>query len=220
MADAARGVVTAQDAALARLRDRLARGVLRPGDQIRQEVLAAELGLSVVPVREALKTLEVEGQVSYYRHRGYFVAQLDLDELTETYRIRALLEGEAMARAVARIGRDDLDRLREAIRDIDTFARSQDIAAVTAANRRFHFTLFEAAEMPRMTNFIRMLWDSTDAYRSLYFADAAHLRLINTEHRRILRAVREGDVAAAVELSAAHRENALAALGRLLADTP
>ncbi|MEV6926711.1 GntR family transcriptional regulator [Dactylosporangium sp. NPDC051485] len=220
MADAARGVVTAQDAALARLRDRLARGVLRPGDQIRQEVLAAELGLSVVPVREALKTLEVEGQVSYYRHRGYFVAQLDLDELTETYRIRTLLEGEAVARAVTRIGRDDLDRLREAIRDIATFTRSQDIAAVTAANRRFHFTLFEAAEMPRMTNFIRMLWDSTDAYRSLYFADAAHLRLINTEHRRILRAVREGDVAAAVELSAAHRDHALAALARLLAQTP
>ncbi|GAA2389699.1 GntR family transcriptional regulator [Dactylosporangium salmoneum] len=220
MADAARGVVTAQDAALARLRDRLARGVLRPGDQIRQEVLAAELGLSVVPVREALKTLEVEGQVSYYRHRGYFVAQLDLDELTETYRIRTLLEGEAVARAVTRIGRDDLDRLREAIRDIATFTRSQDIAAVTAANRRFHFTLFEAAEMPRMTNFIRMLWDSTDAYRSLYFADAAHLRLINTEHRQILRAVREGDVEAAVELSAAHRENALAALARLLAETP
>jgi DNA-binding GntR family transcriptional regulator len=216
----AASVVTAQQAAMAQLRERLARGQLRPGDQIRQELLADDLGLSVVPVREALKTLEAEGQVVYYPHRGYFVARLDLDELTEAYRIRELLEAEAVARAVPRMGEEDLARLAEAIRDIDRHARAGDLGAVTAANRRFHFTLFEAAEMPRLANFIRILWDATEAYRSLYFADPAHLRLINREHRVILKAVRAGDAAEAVALTGRHRENALDSLRSVLDERP
>jgi DNA-binding GntR family transcriptional regulator len=211
-------VVTAQDAAKTQLRERLAHGVLRPGDQIRQEVLAVELGLSVVPIREALKTLEAEGQVVYYPHRGYFVAELDLKELTETYRIRELLESEAIKQALPRLGKEDLARMAEAVRDIEAHAAQGDLLGVTAANRRFHFTVFDAAEMPRLTNFIRMLWDGTDAYRSLYFAEPAHLRQVNREHRAILRAIRAGDAEAAVRLSDAHRHHALASLGTLLSD--
>lgn len=205
---------------MAQLRERLARGALRPGDQIRQEILADELGLSVVPVREALKTLEAEGQVEYFPHRGYFVARLDIEELTEAYRIRELLEAEAVARAVPRLADEDLARLAEAIRDIDKHARAGDLSAVTAANRRFHFTLFEAAGMPRLANFIRILWDATEAYRSLYFAEQAHLRLINREHRAILKAIRAGDVAEAVALAGRHRENALESLRSVLDERP
>ncbi|MBV9804247.1 MAG: GntR family transcriptional regulator, partial [Solirubrobacterales bacterium] len=67
----ARRPVVAEDKAIADIRDRIARGRLRPGDQLRQQLLADELGLSVVPVREALKTLHAEGLLAYVPHRGY-----------------------------------------------------------------------------------------------------------------------------------------------------
>ena len=63
-----RAVVTVQHATLAWLRDQIVTGALKPGDQVRQEVLAREFGVSVPPVREALKTLEAEGQLVYAPH--------------------------------------------------------------------------------------------------------------------------------------------------------
>src|SRR5690606_32639587 len=72
---------TAQQAVLAELRRFIASGSLRPGQQIRQDTLSAELGVSRVPLREALKILEGEGQVTYEAHRGYFVTELSLRDL-------------------------------------------------------------------------------------------------------------------------------------------
>lgn len=205
-------IITAQDAALTALRHRIVSGSLVPGAQIRQELLAGQLGLSVVPVREALKTLEAEGQVVYAPHRGYFVAQLDLRELTEAYRLRELLEDEAVSRAVPVLGRTGVARMRAAAREVEAASRIGDIVAMTAANRRFHFSLFDAAEMPRLSNFVRMLWESTDPYRSMYFSSGENRRVVNEEHRSIMRAISARDVGATLKLLQLHRENAMASL--------
>ena len=205
-------ITTVQHATLLALRERIAAGRYEPGQQLRQEVLARDFGVSVPPVREALKTLEAEGQVVYVPRRGYSVARLSRAELRESYRIRDLLETEAIARAVGTLTRDDLARMRGAIRDMDRAQRSADVTALTAANRQFHFTVFEAAAMPRMTDMIRMLWDGTDHYRSRYFATPAHRERVRAEHAEIMRAVASGDAATAAELSRRHRDHALQAL--------
>lgn len=210
--------VTAQEAALAYLRDKIAGGLLEPDDRIGQEQIAAELGASVIPVREALKTLEAEGQVIYAPRRGYHVARLGRKDLIEAYRIRDLLEDEAVRVAVPRLVRDDLDRLEEAMTDVERAAAEGDIVAMTAANRRFHFTVFDAADMPRLTNFIRMLWQSTDPYRSRYYADPASRQLVDDEHRAVAAALRAGDAEAAVVLLRAHRNHAIERLTRTLTD--
>lgn len=79
---------TAQEFVLTELRRAIVSGQLRPGAAIRQDTLAESLGVSRVPLREALKILEGEGQVTYRPHRGYFVADLSYDDLREVYRIR------------------------------------------------------------------------------------------------------------------------------------
>jgi DNA-binding GntR family transcriptional regulator len=207
-----RTAVTVQHATLLWLRSQIAAGAFRPGTQLRQETLAKECGVSVPPVREALKTLEAEGQVIYAPHRGYFVAALSYPELAETYRIRDLLESEAIHRAVPTLGKDDMARMREAIDDIELAHRRDDLSTISEANRRFHFTLFDAAEMPRMVEIIRVMWESTDRYRSLYFSSREHRVRVNSEHRAIMRAVRAHDAESASELLRIHRENALEAL--------
>ncbi|MHA3700712.1 GntR family transcriptional regulator [Jatrophihabitans sp. YIM 134969] len=209
-----RTVVTVQHATLTWLREQIATGVLKAGDQVRQEVLAREFGVSVPPMREALRTLEAEGQLVYAPHRGYFVASMSYDELAETYRIRQLLETEAITRSVPGLGREDVTRMREAVSAMERHHRTADVRAIAEANRVFHFTLFDAAAMPRMADMIRVLWSTTDRYRSLYFATAEHRLRVNTEHRAILAATRAGDSALVVELSHQHRLRSLDALAR------
>lgn len=114
--------------------------------------------------------------------------------------------------AVGSLTRDDLARMRGAVRDMERAHRSADVTAMTAANRRFHFTVFDGTAMPRMADMIRVLWDGTDRYRSLYFATAAHRSRVRAEHAAIMSAVASGDADAAVELCRQHREHALEAL--------
>jgi DNA-binding GntR family transcriptional regulator len=213
-------VTTVQHAALGWLRHQIATGAFEPGARLRQEVLAREAGVSVPPIREALKTLEAEGQVVYVPRRGYCVANLSLAEVEEAYRIRDLLETEAIHRAVGALDTSDLDRMRSAIKDMERAHRDGDVVALTQANRTFHFTIFDGADMPRMAEMIRILWESTDRYRSLYYSTAAHRHRVNDEHREIMTAVASGDASTAARLLREHRDHALHALRDALVEAP
>ena len=208
--------VTAQDAVLAALREDIRTGLLGPGAQIVQEALAERYGVSRVPLREALKTLESEGQVTYYPHRGYFVTELSVADLLEVYRLRALLEAEAIRAAVPTLGDDDVDALAELAADVDTASSAGDLVEVTAANRRFHFALFDAAGMPRLSRLLRQLWEATDAYRSLYFQAEPNRRRVAGEHAAMVAALRARDADAVVALHDRHRENSVVAVRALL----
>jgi DNA-binding GntR family transcriptional regulator len=201
------------------IRNKIAYGELRPDDRIRQELIASELNLSIVPVREALKMLEAEGLVAYRPHHGYQIARLNLKEFTEVNSIREILEREAITRAIPRLTEEDFQRLYDAIQDCKVSAANNDMVALCDANHRFHFILFEAADMPRLTNFIRMLWQITDPYRFLYYADPAHRHQINDEHDAIMQAARNGDVRLTSLLVDEHRINGITSLRRMLTNS-
>lgn len=211
---------TAQQFVLTELRRAITAGRLRPGTAIRQDALAEEFGVSRVPLREALKTLQGEGLVSYQAHRGYFVETLSLDDLREAYRIREILEEEAVRRAAARLTDADLDRLDAAQREVERAAEAGDVLDMAAANRRFHMALFELAGMPRLVRLIKSLWDATDAYRSMYYGEGDNRSLVIDEHNAVLDALRRREVDAAVRILNAHRAHAVAALETLLDDAP
>jgi len=208
---------TAQQAVLVELRRRIATGELRAGEQVRQDALAAQLGVSRVPLREALKMLEGEGQVVYHPRRGYFVATLDLADLVEVYRLRELLEAEAVRSAVPALDAAALSALGEAVAAGRAADADDDVAAMVAANRRFHFGLLAAADRPRLLRLIRVLWDATDAYRSVYYGDADTRAQVHREHEAILRACVRADTEQVVALLAAHRDHAVVALSAVLA---
>ncbi|MQA06682.1 MAG: FCD domain-containing protein [Streptosporangiales bacterium] len=203
---------TAQEAVLQELRRSILEGELKPGTQIVQDAFAERLGLSRVPVREALKILEGEGQVRYSPHRGYFVTELDISELLEIYRIRELLETEVVCAAAPRLTDEDVARLTAAIDAMAAANEVANIVALTNANRQFHFSLFEASGMHRFVRMIRQLWDSSDPYRSLYFADPAHRAVVDVEHRGIRDAARERDAHTLVRLLNEHRGHAVEGL--------
>lgn len=206
---------TAQEAVLAEIRQQLLDGRLAPGESIRPDALGEELGVSAVPVREALRILEGEGHVHYRPHRGYVVATLDMDDLIDIYRIRELLETEAVSRAIPRLGADTVVRLREIVHDMDEV--QEDVISLTAVNRRFHFTVFEAAEMPQLVRVLRILWDSSDRYRVRYLMSPENRRLVHDQHHRMMRAVAARDVDTFLDESHMHRAHAIAALAEAIA---
>ncbi|GHA93766.1 GntR family transcriptional regulator [Streptomyces termitum] len=207
---------TAQQFVLEELRGAITSGALRPGAPIRQDALAARLEVSRVPLREALKTLEAEGLVVHHVHRGYFVAELSLADLEEIYRIRALLETEAVLRAM-RSGPEDLTETLTAVQhEVERAAEAGDVTAMAEANRRFHLTLIEGCGMPRLVRMVTTLWDATDAYRSLYYTDPDHRRQAVHEHRAVLSGLREHDTDSVVRWLDDHRTHAVTALRAVL----
>ncbi|MCJ2052043.1 GntR family transcriptional regulator [Methylobacterium sp. J-070] len=208
---------TAQAAVLTELRRRLIAGIFSPGEQLRQDVLAEELGVSRVPVREALRTLEGEGQLIYEPHRGYFVVDLNLDELVEIYRLRDLLEAEATEVGFPNLTAADLALMAQSMAQMRAAMKHDDVAALTAANRRFHFALYNACRMPRLLRILEQLWDASDPYRAVYFCDVDNRTLMHREHVDIYEAARSGDLRTLQRRLVEHRTHAVPALRKALA---
>ncbi|WP_406692115.1 GntR family transcriptional regulator [Saccharopolyspora sp. ID03-671] len=203
---------TTQAFVLDELRRSIVSGDLTPGQPIRQDTIAAGLGVSRVPLREALKTLEAEGQVVYQPHRGYSVAELSLADLLEVYRMRELLEAEAVRVAAEQLTDADLTRITDAGQDVEKAAEDGDLVAMIAANRRFHFALLEPAGMPRLLRVVRTLWDATDAYRAVYYNSGTNRERVRREHEAIISAAHDRRSDDLIHLLAAHRDHAVDAL--------
>jgi len=207
---------TAAQHALGELRRSIVAGDLRPGQRVGQEEIAERLGVSLAPVREALAALEQEGQLTYKPRRGYFVTELRLDDLHEIYELRTLLEDRAARRAAPLHDEDALERIELAAREVVEAAEAGDVAAELAANRRFHFALLEAPGQTHALRLIRLLWDSTETYRALYYnSPTARVEAVRA-HQRIVAALRAGDGNRLVAELDAHRQRALERLGEIL----
>jgi DNA-binding GntR family transcriptional regulator len=213
---------TAEAVALAELRDAIVRGDLPPGTQIRQSAAAGELGLSVVPVREALKTLAGEGVVVYQAQRGYTVAELRPESVDGIFRVRELLESEAEASGAARLRPEDLAAMRGALDAQRAAAAAGDAHAAIAANRAFHFALLERCDNEWLLRFVRQLWDALEPHRALAYRRAAatgerwRAGQILDEHQSILTALESGDREQALRLLSSHRDGGQDDFHRLL----
>ena len=200
---------TAQEAVLEELRLRLTSGSIAQDGHILPDDIAASLGVSRGPVREALKILVGEGLVTYHAHRGYFVRKLDYSDLKEIYRIRALLEAEVIREAVPRASSELAKTLDRLCSDMEAADSESELAQLQVLNRAFHFEIFSMSGLEHFIEHLRMAWNRTDPYRALYYSSAANRECVHAEHRSIVDAIRQSDVSATVELVDSHRAKAL-----------
>lgn len=154
----------------AELRAGILAGTLRLGQRLDQKALAREYGVSLIPLREALRRLAAEGLVRMEPRRGAFVAELSLEELTETSWIRERLEELAVRLAAPRLdarglaGLAGLHRQMEAMPPQGAASRWRDL------NRDFHFAIYSAGDSPLLIQLISALWDRTSLYREVLAA--------------------------------------------------
>lgn len=207
---------SAQQHALDCLRQLIVGRELSRGDRVHEEDLAERLGVSVALMREALRTLEQEGQVTYFPRRGYVLAELELDELREIYGLRRLLEERALRAALPGLDEEAIARVRQAAADCASAVSDRDVASQIAANRRFHFAMLETPSQPHTFNLIRLLWDLTETYRALYYNSSDERVAAVDAHDRILDAILDGDADRAIAELDSHRQRALEVLNSMV----
>lgn len=200
------------------LRRRIIGRELRPGDQILADAVAEELGVSRVPVREALRILEGENQVEHRPHKGYFVTEMRLADLQELYRIRHLLESDALRQTVPALEEDDFAEMEAAQEELETAHREADIRGHVEANRRFHWAFLRPLRMSRMSRLIQVHYDSCDPYGALYYNTPDNRERSEREHRELIAAARGRDVDRVIEVLERHRANVIDALSDVLGD--
>jgi DNA-binding GntR family transcriptional regulator len=197
------------------LREAILRNVLTGGQQLRQDEIAAHLGVSRIPVREALRQLEAEGLVTFFPHRGAVVSELSYQEVQEIYEIRTPLEVTAMRLALPRLSQPDLERAEEILEAID---RETEVAKWSGLNREFHTVLYAPADRPRLLALINTLRTNVERYQRIYISLMQHKPHSQREHREILDACRRRDVEAAVRALERHLGQAAQELVAYLRD--
>lgn len=204
--------VTKKDFAYAQLREMIMRGELKAGERIPLRPLADRLKLSVMPVRDALRALELEGFVDIDDHRGASVAQISRDEIIESISLRMWLEVHAIVQSALHPNAGSIARAESALARGERALRSDQGSEFTEANRDFHEAI-ESGGGDICAAMIKDLWNRLWQLRrsSLFVMKPELMTHAQAEHESILDAVRRGDVAAARLAAEAHRERTLAA---------
>jgi DNA-binding GntR family transcriptional regulator len=189
-----------------RLRAAILEGELAPGQPIRQEAVARDLGISRLPVREALRQLESEGLVVIRPNSGARVAVLDFDEYVEIYTIRERLEPLALSESIVRM--TDEQQQEAARIAAETEQLTDDPMAWLDADRRFHLACYAGLPTPRLLHMIQGFWNTTQHYRRILlttFTDE-DFACYHAEHRLIVNAVLTGNTRAGEDLIRVHIE--------------
>ena len=165
-------------------------GSLAPGAPLQQEEIAARLGVSSTPVREAFGLLEAEGFLENRPHRGVVVAQRNLDDLEDVYEIRAVLEALAVRRLARNVTPKAISELEDALKEAERGLKAKDVARARRANTVFHQAMHKATGSPTLLDLINRL-----IARSLFFLPAEQSRFdqIHKEHVSLLAAIKRGD---------------------------
>jgi DNA-binding GntR family transcriptional regulator len=186
-----------------------------PGQQVRQEEIAAHLGLSRSPVREALRALEAEGLLIHSANHGYFVVRLSADEMHQIYLMRRVIEGEVLRRIV-NVSADDIAELHAINNQLRNAIEGQSINQMLEANRRFHFKMFSLSKMSLVQSYLEQLWHLSESYRATYlWLRETRERIVN-EHDIMMAKLEAKDFEGLVCAADEHRSHAEARVVELL----
>lgn len=175
------------------LREAIVQGWYLPGAPLRLNDLTEQYGVSLIPIREALRRLEVERLVETEPNRGARVASIADGDVADAYATRELLEVEALNRAWDRLDAYFVEEARRTLAEMfDAFERG-DLAAGALAHRRYHFEMFGRAESPWLDHLIRILWSHTERYRNHALVLHTPTRSSTEYHLRLLDAIAAGD---------------------------
>ena len=184
-------------------RDRILSGEYEPDSRLRLHQLAEETGVSLIPVREALRILEAERLVVTVPNKGARVASLSVEDMHDLYETRILLETAALRNARP-LSAEDAARLSETLTDMKAAHEADDHDTMLQLHRQFHFGLYAQTTSPWLSYLIDILWNHTERYQRLsipFRRDGA-----DAEHRLVFRALKKGDNEGAAKAMHTHLE--------------
>jgi len=167
-------------------------GKLKPGEKIDQGQLTEQLGVSLIPLREAFRQLQAEGYITIIPHRGAFVKGLSLEEVEDLYMIREKLEELAADLATERLTKIDLKTLARLFQQMKKATKERNYSALMILNRKFHFTIYRACGRKHLLQILSDLWDRSERYRKMQTSNPVLDEQELREHRAILEACQRG----------------------------
>jgi len=189
------------------LRDAIQAGRLRAGDRLVISHIGSELGVSDVPVREALFQLEAEGLIVNEPHVGATVASLDPLEVQDVYLASAIVEGAAAALAIPNMSSSDHRQLDETLTALDAVVASNDVEELARLDQHLHRTLYARCPSAHLLMLVEQLWATKERVRTAYPARGRG-RASQLEHQAIVAAVTRGDTASVETLIRDHLRRA------------
>lgn len=180
------------------LRAAIVNGELEPGYPLKLLELSERYGVSLIPIREALRRLEVERLVESQPNKGAWVARISVDDVEDAYATRLVLEMEAIKRGWHRYSPDTIEELRQ-IRSamLEAFGSGNESVG-TALHRELHLALYRQAESLWLEHLIEILWSHTERYRRLAWAIRPFPNEREDSHGLVLDAIAADDVEAAI----------------------
>lgn len=175
------------------IRAAIVEGCFAPGERLKEEELAQELGISRTPVREALLMLQSEGLVESVPNRGAVVRAYTPAEIEELYELRALLEGFAARRAATRISEDGIRDLHASNERFRRLHAGDDLADLIRENLVFHNTILEAAGSDLLVGMVRNVVEIPLVYKSFFWYPREQKRISEHYHDQLARALEARD---------------------------
>ncbi len=199
------------------LRRRILLNEIEAGAQLRQEALARYYDVSRMPVREALRRLEVEGLVQFLPHRGVIVNGLETEEISEYFHLRALLECDLMAAAVPRMTAEAIAEAEAHCATFDEMMQTHSqLDQWGALNWKLHSALYAPSGRRHSLQIVEALHGRCDRFTRLQLVLTEGEKRASDDHHRLIALARSGETATAVALLHRHIHDAGDALRRFL----
>jgi DNA-binding GntR family transcriptional regulator len=205
---------TVGDMVYAVIRESIVNGVIAPGEWLRQDQLAEQIGVSRIPVRSALMQLETEGLITLHPYRGAIVNRLTVAEMRENYELRTLLESHALRKAIPAMTPERLAHLEQLAVELNQVEGGEDFLTLRTA---FYRELYDGARRPQLVRMIEKLRNDAGRYwlqRHIAYVSRPGER----DHMDLLPFVRAGDVEGAVAWLEQHLARVCRRLVELMED--
>ena len=194
------------------LRDAILRGELKPGERLMEMHLANKLGVSRTPIREAIRMLEQEGLAVTVPRKGAQVARMTEKDLQDVLEVRDALDELAVSSACAHITEEQINELRETVKEFERAIQSGDVRKMVQADEDFHNVIYRAADNPKLETIVKNLREQMYRYRYEYIKDHTDYKQLVREHAAIIAGFERHDVAYVRAAMHTHLENQIEAV--------
>ena len=185
-----------------RIKQAVVSGELKPGAKLSPSAIATDLGVSHIPVREALTSLAASGYLEHRPRVGFFVRVLSADDLADVYHWREILEREAFMMAIPQLTDDDIDEMRRLCRQMRRLTAPGRWSEFLDLNRQFHFVAFRRAGSDQLLRFLSYLWDSAESYS---LSGMGNLERAQQDHEQMIDLFEAREVKGIIEAMTRHR---------------
>ena len=168
------------------LRQAILRGELKPGERLMELQLAAKLGVSRTPIREAIRMLEQEGLAVTIPRKGAEVAKMTEKDMEDVLQIRDALDELAAAIACEQMTKEQLDALKNTMREFEESTKTGDVKRIAQADVEFHDIIYQATGNPKLVTMLNNLREQMYRYRVEYLKDEKNYPTLMKEHSEIV----------------------------------